>query len=188
SVGGLFFLGFVQALDVGLGAAGADQAEYQGQNDESAAHEGDDFIHHGLALGAEGAAALAAAEGRADAAGVALAEQHEHDQRHGVDHEHDGKNRKQGGVSGGQCHFISLAASSIARRLSSSRLAPPTSTPSTSGCDISSSALSGLTLPPYRMGSLSKPSFLNSFRMKACISAACPGVAVSPVPIAQTGS
>ena len=39
----------------------------------------------------------------------------------------------------------------IAAKDSGSRLAPPTSAPSTSGCAISSAAFVGVTLPPYRM-------------------------------------
>jgi len=40
------------------------------------------------------------------------------------------------------------AASMIAAKSLGSRLAPPTSAPSTSGCESSSAALSGLTEPP----------------------------------------
>src|SRR3954469_9953345 len=43
------------------------------------------------------------------------------------------------------------AARTIAANCSARRLAPPTSAPSSSGCDRSSLALSGVTLPPYWM-------------------------------------
>ena len=41
-----------------------------------------------------------------------------------------------------------IAPLMIATKSSAFRLAPPTSTPSTSDCDISACAFSGLTLPP----------------------------------------
>ena len=53
-------------------------------------------------------------------------------------------------------------------------------------------ALSGFTLPPYKMVKLSAISNPYTFSTKVlinwCISCACSGEAVSPVPIAQTGS
>ncbi len=64
------------------------------------------------------------------------------------------------------------------------RLAPPTSTPSMSGWAISSSMLSGLTLPPYRMRTASAASFpaasASRRRMKPIASWAISGVAVLP--------
>src|SRR2546421_577994 len=77
---------------------------------------------------------------------------------------------------------IRAAVSHIALKESTSRDAPPTRAPSTSGCASSAPALSGLTEPPYRIGASS------SDLMKACASWAISGVAVRPVPIAHTGS
>jgi len=50
-------------------------------------------------------------------------------------------------------YFLETAALfwTISEKESALRLAPPTKAPSTSGCFISSAALSGLTLPPYCM-------------------------------------
>src|SRR4051812_14980662 len=84
------------------------------------------------------------------------------------------------------------AAARIAAMLSTSRQAPPTSAPSTSGCDSSPAALSALTLPPYWMriscAACSPTCPVRSTRMSACASWAICGVAVRPVPIAHTGS
>src|SRR5512132_4680726 len=74
------------------------------------------------------------------------------------------------------------AVSQIAVNDSTSRDAPPTSAPSTSGWASSSSAFSGFTEPPYSTGTSSRD------LMKACAACAISGVAVLPVPIAQTGS
>ena len=61
-----------------------------------------------------------------------------------------------------------------------------------SGWAISSSMLSGLTLPPYRMRTASAavcPSAVGHLpRTKATASCAISGVAVLPVPMAQMGS
>src|SRR5207237_8712037 len=67
---------------------------------------------------------------------------------------------------------IRAAVSHIALKESTSRDAPPTRAPSTSGCASSAAALSGLTEPPYRTGASS------SDLMKACASWAISGVAV----------
>ena len=70
--------------------------------------------------------------------------------------------------------------------------APPISPPSTSGFEKISLALSAFTLPPYKMETLSEivfPYFFSTVSLiNLCISCACSGEAVSPVPIAQTGS
>src|SRR2546426_11007821 len=42
-------------------------------------------------------------------------------------------------------------ARTMARNFGASRLAPPTRTPSISGCWLNSAAFAGVTLPPYRM-------------------------------------
>ena len=72
------------------------------------------------------------------------------------------------------------------------RLAPPTSAPSISSWESNWWAFSGLTLPPYRMQSwwaYSSPKTLAaSWRIIWCASLAISGVAVRPVPMAQTGS
>src|SRR5262249_12050920 len=73
-------------------------------------------------------------------------------------------------------------ATQIAANESGSRDAPPTRAPSTSGWTSSSAALSGFTEPPYSTGTSS------SDLMNECASWAMSGVAVRPVPIAQTGS
>jgi hypothetical protein len=60
-----------------------------------------------------------------------------------------------------------------------------------SGWDRRVAALSGVTLPPYwmRMASATGPRNSGSrLRMKWCTVWACSGVAVSPVPMAHTGS
>src|SRR6266542_1043008 len=76
----------------------------------------------------------------------------------------------------------SVAAWQIAVNDSTSSEAPPTKAPSIPSCASSSAALSGLTEPPYSTGASS------NILMKACGSRAISGVAVPPVPIAQTGS
>ena len=86
----------------------------------------------------------------------------------------------------------SRAARTIARKSPALRLAPPTRAPSMSGQASSSAALSGLTLPPYwtttRAAVASPNASASRPRMNAWAAWACSGVAVSPVPIAQTGS
>src|SRR5690606_23232317 len=84
-------------------------------------------------------------------------------------------------------------ASALAMALKSAATsdAPPTRPPSTSACENRAAALSAFTLPPYRIGS--KSAILASsdaipLRMNACTACTCSGVAVLPVPIAQTGS
>src|SRR5690606_15079692 len=86
-------------------------------------------------------------------------------------------------------HQVKLLA--MARKSAATSEAPPINPPSTSGLENSAAALSGLQLPPYRIGS--EPAILasraaTSPRMKACTSCACSGVATRPVPMAQTGS
>src|SRR5215469_13759002 len=82
--------------------------------------------------------------------------------------------------------------STIAANEFGSSDAPPTSAPSISACAINADTLSGLTDPPYRMRRLpanSSPKISPAcWRMTACASAAISGVAVFPVPMAQTGS
>ena len=53
-----------------------------------------------------------------------------------------------GPAGSGVIGAIGSAAATIAAKSSGSRLAPPTSAPSTSGWETSSSAFSGLTEPP----------------------------------------
>ena len=78
----------------------------------------------------------------------------------------------------------------IPKKSAAFKLAPPTSAPSIFGRANSSAALSGLTLPPYWMRTASPApcSYSTRSRMKACASWAICGVAVTPVPIAHTGS
>src|SRR5512132_2684143 len=75
---------------------------------------------------------------------------------------------------------------------SGSRLAPPTSAPSMSGCAMNSRMLPGLTLPPYwtRISWASPSSYLVASvpRISSTTRPASPGPAVRPVPIAQMGS
>ena len=87
---------------------------------------------------------------------------------------------------------LAVEVSRYFAKLSGSRLAPPTSAPSMSGCAISSSTLSGLTEPPYwiRIASAASPKrlasqladegvhLLGDLRAWPCL----------PVPMAQTGS
>src|ERR1700722_11429502 len=87
--------------------------------------------------------------------------------------------------------LIRYADAAIAAHEMGSRLAPPTRSPSTPGAASSDAALPGLTLPPYRIGTpwLGSPSITpTSARNAACVLLASAGVAVLPVPIAQTGS
>ena len=49
------------------------------------------------------------------------------------------------------CYFAARPSLTIAAKSAALRLAPPTSAPSISGCDINSTMLAGLTLPPYWM-------------------------------------
>ena len=71
------------------------------------------------------------------------------------------------------------------------KAAPPTSAPSISGHLISSSILSGVTLPPYNIRIWSATSspydFLSHFLIAAWTAWAIWGVADRPVPIAHTG-
>src|SRR5262245_12981108 len=84
------------------------------------------------------------------------------------------------------------AACTIAVKLSASRLAPPTRAPSMSGQARRSRAFSFVTLPPYWMRTVSAvtaPWWSRSqVRIAAWAACAWSGVAVSPVPIAHTGS
>ena len=71
------------------------------------------------------------------------------------------------------------------------KLAPPTSKPSTASMPAIISALSGLTLPPYRILTLAfrRAGERNqAFADVAVRFANLFGVALSPVPIAHTGS
>src|SRR5262249_55067958 len=82
---------------------------------------------------------------------------------------------------------------SLTRRTNESAVsdAPPTRPPSTSASAISARMLSGFTLPPYRIrmrGATAAGRAATRARMKWWTSCACPGVALRPVPIAQTGS
>src|SRR5690606_3005165 len=141
--------------------------------------------HHGQPLGAlgqevgraaraehraGGARAEAGAGGRASAA--LQQDQHDHGDRH--QHVHHVEDQHQ--HCQGLAYRAAAAARAMARKSAATREAPPISPPSTSGCAHSAPALSGFTLPPYRMGSES--AILASCaaiwrRMKACISWAC---------------
>ena len=74
---------------------------------------------------------------------------------------------------------------------SASRLAPPTRAPSTSGCAMIAAMLDAFTDPPYWMRTAAPASAPNlpvsRARIAAQTSWASSGVAVRPVPIAQTG-
>src|SRR4030095_14640849 len=80
----------------------------------------------------------------------------------------------------------------ISAKLSAFKLAPPTSAPSISFCFIKPAILSGLTEPPYKIRSDSAAPeeclSAKTRRINAGSSCACSGVAVRPVPMAQTGS
>src|SRR3989442_4963875 len=73
-----------------------------------------------------------------------------------------------------------------------SRLAPPTSAPPISSSAMSALAFSGFTEPPYKMRRLSAKAWPKAFaaspRISKCATDASCGVAVLPVPMAQTGS
>ena len=75
------------------------------------------------------------------------------------------------------------AVRQIAVKESTSREAPPTSAPSTSGCGQELLGVLGLD-----GAAVEDPARSSRLRMKACASWAVSGVAVLPVPIAQTGS
>ena len=85
--------------------------------------------------------------------------------------------------TGGAEPLTARAAATICAKSFGSRLAPPTSAPSTSGWDRISAALSGFTLPPYWTRTRSAASFERSptsARMNAIASWACSGVATLP--------
>ena len=63
-----------------------------------------------------------------------------------VQHDETDRRQRRSARPGGEGHRAAAATSRA--RLSGSRLAPPTSAPSTSGCARISAALSGFTLPP----------------------------------------
>src|SRR5262249_41511393 len=86
--------------------------------------------------------------------------------------------------------LVQPAAAARAAGSAGSRLAPPIRPPSMSGWAKSSAALPGLTLPPYWIRTRSPTPCRPSTRprMNAWAACAISGVAVSPVPIAQTGS
>mmetsp|Transcript_45132 Transcript_45132/g.109845 ORF Transcript_45132/g.109845 Transcript_45132/m.109845 type:complete len:231 (-) Transcript_45132:393-1085(-) len=70
--------------------------------------------------------------------------------------------------------------------------APPTKKPSMSGFSERPGAVFALADPPYKirvLAATSAPAICPRYsRMEACVSCACSGVAVRPVPIAQIGS
>jgi hypothetical protein len=83
------------------------------------------------------------------------------------------------------------AAAQICANSSALSEAPPTRPPSMSALAKSSRAFDALTLPPYRI--LTELAIVASSaatlpRIIAWTSCACSGLAVRPVPIAQTGS
>src|SRR5690606_25433558 len=133
------------------------------------------------AAGAEHRGRSARAEARARLRTGAALHQDERDHRDGDEHVDHVDDQDQ--------HQAKLLA--IARKSAAASEAPPIRPPSTSGCANSAAALSGLQLPPYRIGS--EPAILASRaaispRMKAWTACAWSGLAVWPVPIAQTGS
>src|SRR5690606_2264592 len=139
----------------------------------------------GRAAGAEhGRRGTGTEAGAGGGAGAALHED-EHDHRDRDEHVDDTDDGEQHGL------VYLAAAAAMARKSRATSDAPPIRPPSTSGRENSSAALAGLTLPPYRIGS--EPAIVascaaSSPRMKACTSWACSGLAVRPVPMAQTGS
>src|SRR5205807_9021888 len=86
--------------------------------------------------------AAASAEHRSHLRAFAGLQQHDENQEHTSDQMNDGDDCDDHGRSYDR-------NSTIRAKDSTSKLAPPTSAPSTSGCAISESMLSGLTLPPY---------------------------------------
>ena len=85
------------------------------------------------------------------------------------------------------CAFRTISANAR-----TSRLAPPTSAPSTSACStrgdvvrLDAAAIQDAAAAPRRRRQTTAACAL---RMCACASCACSGVALRPVPIAQTGS
>src|SRR5581483_6766890 len=82
-------------------------------------------------------------------------------------------------------------AAATAANSSGSRLAPPTSAPSIASGASTSAAFSGFTDPPYRIRTAAPAASSRAAmreRMNAIASAACSGLALRPVPMAQTGS
>src|SRR5690606_16525886 len=94
------------------------------------------------AAAAEHGVAGAAAEHRADVGALAVLQQHDDDQHQAHHHVEHGEEDR---------HPEPSPASTMRANDSGSRLAPPTSAPSTSGCANSSAAFSGFTEPPYWM-------------------------------------
>jgi hypothetical protein len=91
-----------------------------------------------------------------------------------------------------QSFMVRFAERIMAPNCSTSSDAPPTRKPSMSRHDASATQLFDLTEPPYSMRTLSATSALAlclmRLRMSACVVCAISGVAVLPVPMAQTGS
>src|SRR5207245_11802810 len=85
---------------------------------------------------------------------------------------------------------LQAAARQMATKSAALRDAPPIRPPLMSGCENRTAALSGLTLPPYRICISSDFGVApcNWLRISACPACACSGVAVLPVPMAHTGS
>src|SRR5208283_1939866 len=128
--------------------------------------------------------ARATAENGADLRTLAPLQEHDHDENQA---HHDMKHGQKDG------HWGSSGPSkrTMREKLTGSRLAPPTSAPSMSCSAMRAYTLSGLTEPPYwmRIWAAAAPNVLpRRSRTKACTSCARAGVAVFPVPIAQTGS
>ena len=94
--------------------------------------------------------AAGAAEGGSEAAALAFLEQDDRDQEDRVDREQDVEDgRDDSHVRLVRCQFFGLVSNQTMRwKSASSRLAPPTSTPSTSDIAMSPSTLPGFTLPP----------------------------------------
>src|SRR6185312_10833926 len=147
----------------------ARREEHRGENRRGARKE------IGRSGRAEEAARSAAAESRAHVRALAVLKQHQADDRHRDQHVHH------------DCHVhpsTHCAALTISRNSLATSEAPPISPPSTSGMAKIAAAFAALTLPPYRI--LTPADSLA--RRNACTACACSGVALRPVPMAQTGS
>ena len=151
---------------------GEDRGEFGEERARAAAAE------DGLARAAEGAAHSASAAGL---------KQHDQDEEQAQQNVDDGENDLQNPKHDG---YLFPAATMPAKSAPLSD-APPTRNPSTSRWANSPAALSGLTLPPYRMRTtaLDPGAFASrTSRRNACTCCASSGCATLPVPIAHTGS
>src|SRR6185295_3779091 len=125
--------------------------------------------------GAEEAARGAAAEARAHVGALAVLEKHQTDDRERDQHMHHDRHVDP---------YIHCAALTISMNSPAASEAPPISPPSTSGMAKIAAAFCAFTLPQYRILTSGE----SCRRRNACTACASPGVALRPVPIAQTGS